>query len=179
MATHFYTASSLDGFLATSEHSLEWLFRQDFDFEGPMGVPAFLEGVGALVLGASTYEWLRRSGEPWPYSQPAWVVTHRELPRIEGADLRFVAGDIAPIHAAATAAAGERDVWVMGGGDLAGQFADAGLLDEVWVQFAPVTLGAGCPLLPRALQLELVDTVRNRDFVCARYRIPRIQPSVE
>lgn len=60
---------------------------------------------------------------------------------------------------------------MVGGGDLAGQFADAGLLDEVWVQYAPVTLGEGQPLLPRALQLELLDTARNRAFVCARYRV--------
>jgi dihydrofolate reductase len=59
----------------------------------------------------------------------------------------------------------------MGGGDLAGQFAEAGLLDEFWVQFAPVTLGEGRPLLPRHLELELIDTARNRDFLCARYRV--------
>jgi dihydrofolate reductase len=60
---------------------------------------------------------------------------------------------------------------VVGGGDLAGQFADAGLLNEIWVQFAPVTLGAGRPLLPRALDLELLDVARNRDFMCGRYRV--------
>ena len=69
------------------------------------------------------------------------------------------------------AAAGGLDVWVVGGGDLAGQFADAGLLDEVWVQFAPVTLGAGAPLLPRALDLELLDVARNEAFLCGRYRV--------
>ena len=59
----------------------------------------------------------------------------------------------------------------LGGGDLAGQFADAGLLDEVWVQYAPVTLGAGAPLLPRALDLELIDVARNEAFLCGRYRV--------
>ena len=62
-------------------------------------------------------------------------------------------------------------VWVVGGGDLAGQFADAGLLDELWVQYAPVTLGAGAPLLPRHVELRLEDVVRNRDFACARYTV--------
>ena len=50
-----------------------------------------------------------------------------------------------------TRAAGDRNIWIVGGGDLAGQFADAGLLDEVIVSIAPVTLGAGAPLLPRRL----------------------------
>jgi dihydrofolate reductase len=71
------------------------------------------------------------------------------------------------------AAAGERNVWVVGGGDLAGQFHDHGLLDEVWVQYAPVTLGAGAPLLPRRAELELVEVDRNRDFGCLRYRVVR------
>jgi len=171
MATVFYTASSLDGFIATPEHSLEWLFAQDFDFDGPMAAPKFLEGIGAIVMGASTYEWLLRTGEPWAYEQPCWVFTHRPLPVPEAADVRFAQGDVRDAHALATATAGGRGVWVVGGGDLAGQFADAGLLDELWVQFAPVTLGAGQPILPRALQLELLETVRNRDFVCARYRV--------
>ena len=66
------------------------------------------------------------------------------------------------------AAAGNRNLWIVGGGDLAGQFADAGLLDEVIVSIAPVTLGAGAPLLPRRIELRLDETDRNGDFVCAR-----------
>lgn len=173
MTTHFYTAASLDGFLATTDHSLDWLFAQDFDEHGPMAFPAFLAGVGALIMGASTYEWLLKHEEGWSYTQPVWVLTHRTLPVLDGADVRFAQGDARDVHAHAAAAAGDADIWVMGGGDVAGQFADAGLLDEVWVQFAPVTLGAGQPLLPRALQLTLIDTIRNRDFVCTRYGVVR------
>ena len=89
-------------------------------------------------------------------------------------DLRFVSGDVAAHHADMVAAAGERDVWVVGGGDLAGQFADAGLLDDLWVQYAPVALGAGAPLLlPRRLELRLEEVARNRDFACARYAVVR------
>lgn len=65
MTTHFYTASSLDGFIATPEHSLEWLFKQDFDFEGPMAYPEFVKGIGALFMGASTYEWLLSNQDEW------------------------------------------------------------------------------------------------------------------
>jgi dihydrofolate reductase len=173
MTTHYYTASSLDGFIATAEHSLDWLMKQDFDPEGPMAYPAFEQRIGALAMGASTYEWLLREQreEPWPYEQPTWVLTHRSLPVLEGADIRFHAGDIRALHADMRAAAGEKDIWVVGGGDLAGQFADAGMLDEVWIQFAPVTLGAGAPLLPRPLDLELIEIARNRDFLCSHYRV--------
>ena len=70
-------------------------------------------------------------------------------------------------------AAGGRNVWIVGGGDLAGQFADAGLLDEVLVSIAPVTLGAGAPLLPRRIELRLDDVGRNGDFVSARFSVVR------
>ncbi len=171
MTTHYFTASSLDGFIATPEHSLDWLLKQDFDTRGPMAYPAFIEQIGALAMGASTYEWVLAHDEGWSYRQPAWVFTHRELPVPDGADVRFARGDVREVHAAMTEAAGDLDLWVVGGGELAGQFADAGLLDEIWVQFAPVTLGQGAPLLPRALDLELVDVARNRAFLCGRYRV--------
>ena len=175
MATHYFTASSLDGFIATSEHSLEWLLKQDIDLNGPMAYTEFEKGIGALAMGASTYEWvLRNSGdEPWGYVQPTWVFTHRDLPVPEGADVRFARGDVTAVHTEMSAAAGALDLWVVGGGELAGQFADAGLLDEIWVQYAPVTLGSGAPLLPRVLDLELLDVARNRNFMCGRYRVVR------
>jgi dihydrofolate reductase len=56
---------------------------------------------------------------------------------------------------------------------LAGQFADAGLLDEVIVSIAPVTLGAGAPLLPRPIELRLDEVGRNGDFVAARFSVVR------
>ncbi|WP_372969161.1 dihydrofolate reductase family protein [Microbacterium sp.] len=174
MATHFYTASSLDGFIATEEHSLDWLLKQDIDQDGPMAYPAFEQTIGALAMGASTFEWVMRHEDGrWGYTQPTWVFTHRDLTVPEGGDIRLTSGDVAEVHAEMVEAAGDKDLWVVGGGDLAGQFADAGLLDEVWVQYAPVTLGSGAPLLPRQLDLELLDVARNRNFLCGRYRVLR------
>lgn len=157
MKTQYYTASTLDGFLATEDDSLDWLF--------PLGdlnatsYPAFIAEVGALAMGSVTYEWVLRHGDqvtaetgsPWPYTQPAWVFTTRELPRIDGADIRFAAGDVRPVHAEMQRAAQGKNIWVVGGGELAGQFHDAGLLDELIVQIGSATLGKGKPLLPRLL----------------------------
>jgi dihydrofolate reductase len=70
-------------------------------------------------------------------------------------------------------AAGDRNVWIVGGGDLVGQFADAGLLDEVIVSIAPVTIGGGAPLLPRRIELRLAEVGRNGDFVAAKYSVVR------
>ena len=182
MRTQYYTATSLDGFIATEDDSLDWLF--------PLGdvnetsYPAFIAEVGALAMGSSTYEWMLRhaqtvaaeTGSAWPYAMPTWVFSSRSLPAIPGADLCFVSGDVRPVHAAMQAAAGDRNLWVVGGGDLAGQFYDAGLLDEMIVQVGSVTLGAGKPLFPRRLASpELVLTsVRQMGsgFAELRYRVP-------
>lgn len=169
--THYYTAASLDGFIATTDHSLDWLLSQDHEPAGPMGYEAFIETIGALAMGASTYRWVIDHHE-WPYSLPAWVFTHRQFPP-PPAGVRFTSDDVADVHRELVAAADGKDVWLVGGGDLVGQFADRGLLDEVWVQYAPVTLGRGAPLLPRRLDLTLVDVARNRAFLCGRYEVVR------
>jgi dihydrofolate reductase len=157
MKTQYYAASSLDGFIATAHHSLDWLLQLG-DAEDT-SYPEFIRKVGALAMGARTYEWLLEhqvrpdSPEPgpWPYERPSWVFSSRALPPVPGADIRFVRGDVGPVHRDMRAAAGGRNLWIVGGGDLAGQFHDAGLLDEIIVHIASVTLVGGVPFLPRSI----------------------------
>ncbi len=176
MATIFYTATTLDGYLADPDDSLNWLFRQAQDptpegTESPFDYEQFIARVGALAMGATTYEWVRdhlaATGESWPYSQPSWVFTHRELEPIEGADVRFTQAPVAEVHAEMTSVAGGSDLWLVGGGGLATEFAAAGLLDELVLSIAPVTLGAGRPLFPGRFDLELIEPARDGAFVCA------------
>jgi dihydrofolate reductase len=180
MRTQYYTAASLDGFIADSNHSLDWLFQ--FGVQETEDFPRFLRDVGAVAMGSSTYEWILKHllapeadhAQPWPYSQPAWVFTTRSLPSVPGADIRFVRGDVAPVHQAMRDAAAGRNIWLVGGGDLVGQFHDRRLLDEIIVTIAPVTLGAGKPLLPRAITtppLRLLDTRVLGPFVQLRYAV--------
>ena len=173
--TTYYTAMTLDGFLADEHDSLDWLFVQDQDERGPLNYEEFIKEIGAIVMGATTYEWILThhvdKGEAWFYDVPAWVVSHREQRRIEGADIRFAQGDVAPLHDELVAAAGDRDVWVVGGGDLAAQFAEAGRLDQLICYIAPVTLGAGRPLFPRPYDFRLVEVHQNRAFIAARYDV--------
>jgi dihydrofolate reductase len=172
--TQYFTASTLDGFIADADNSLEWLFHRHREPEGPLAYDAFIVDVGALAMGATSYEWiLEHVGASWPYDQPSWVFTHRELPPVPDAQITFVSGDVASVHREMVEAAAGRNVWIVGGGDLVGQFADVGLLDDVIVQFAPVTVGGGAPLLPRRVELRLEETGRNGDFVSARYSVVR------
>lgn len=155
MKTQYFTATSLDGFIATEDDSLDWLFP--LGELGDSSYPEFIAGVGALAMGSATYEWMLRNaeklvsetGSAWPYPQPAWVFTRRTLPLIPGANLLFVKGDVRPIHDEMRRAAGSKNIWIVGGGDLAGQFHDANLVDELIVQIGSVTLGRGKPLFPR------------------------------
>lgn len=176
--TVYHTATSLDGFVAAPGDDLGWLLTRDVDPQGPLGIEPFMAGVGAILMGGSTYRWLLAHGDAtgedvWPYAQPAWVLTSRpDLPRLADG-ITFAQGDVRPVHAAAVAAAAGRDVWVVGGGPVAAQVAEAGLLDEVVVSIAPVTLGAGAPLLPAHVELRLEEVARNREFAVARYAVVR------
>ncbi len=178
--TTYFTATTLDGYIADEHDSLDWLFVQRHRDEGPLSYATFIKTVGALCMGATTFEWIRDrmadTGEAWMYDVPAFVFAHHAHDSIEGADVRFVTGDVRPAHAAMVAAAGGRDIWVVGGGDLAAQFADRGLLDDLIVSIAPVTLGRGRPLFPRKFDLILVETMRNQDFICARYEVTAPRP---
>jgi dihydrofolate reductase len=141
-------------------------------------------------MGSATYEWMQRhlckpgadTAASWPYSQPTWVFSSRRLAPWEGADLRFVEGDVRPVHAQMQQAAAGRNVWVVGGGGLVGQFYDAGLLDEIIVQVSSVTLGAGKPLLPRRITnppLRLMSVEQfGPGFAELRYEVPNVRQHV-
>ncbi|GIE12579.1 dihydrofolate reductase family protein [Paractinoplanes ferrugineus] len=216
--TQYYTATTIDGYIADPDNSLEWLFAVDdgqtaesggdgqaaesggdgradasggdgrADESGATPFGTFFAEVGAFVMGSTTYEWvlehdkLLETPAKWQeYYQdvPAWVFTHRELPPIPGAALTFVRGDVRPVHAAMTAAAGGRNLWVVGGGELAGAFADAGLLDELILGVAPATLGAGAPLLPRRLtssRLTLTSVAQRGQFAYLTYSLGAPKP---
>lgn len=157
----FNTATTLDGYLADDADSLSWLFTVPGADEAEGGFSGFLEGIGALVMGSTTYQWvvdhenLVEHPEKWFYaSQHSFVFSSRDLPVVEGADVRFRSGDVSLLWDEVREAAGDKDIWLVGGGDLVGQFADAGLLDEIRVSVAPVTLGSGRPLLPRRLESD-------------------------
>lgn len=157
MKTQYYVASSLDGFIATGDHSLDWLFPlADIN---QSSYPEFIEHVGAIAMGASTYEWMLRNadtinaqmGSSWPYSQPAWVFSHRTLPQLPNKNIHYVQGDVSNHHAQMIAGAKGKNLWIVGGGELAAQFYDAGLLDEMIIQIGSVTLGSGQPVFPRQM----------------------------
>ena len=182
--TQYSTATSLDGFIADADDSLDWLFGVATTGDEDRFAP-FLADVGVFAMGSTTYRWVLRAErvleQPekwsgWYGDRPCWVFSHRDLPIVPGANIEFVQGDVRPVHAAMTRAAGDKNIWLVGGGDLVGQFSDNDLLDEIILGYAPVTLGSGAPVLPRRLTdvLEVQEAVIvNGAFVEVRYRVRR------
>ena len=185
----YYCAASLDGYIAEADDTLAWLMGYQGSFEGADAEPMkgsydrFYDGVGALVMGSATYEFILDhdgKGDQWPYAgKPTWVLTSRDLPRhgAADADIRFANADVSSLHDEMIAAAGERDLWVVGGGNVASQFADRGLLDEVLVTVVPVVLGNGKPLFDRRVPGGPMQLMGTRTFdtgmVELRYEIRR------
>ena len=181
MKTQYFTATSVDGYIADSENSVDWLFQ----FGGGPGETYhnFIKEVGAIAMGSTTYEWILEHGvsedgknpKNWPYEQPCWIFTSRKLPVIEGADIRFVQGDVRAVHEEMKTAAQGKNIWIVGGGDLVGQFYDHGLIDDLFLTLAPVFLSSGAPLLPRKIvtpPLKLITLQEDRfGFVHLRYEV--------
>ena len=175
----YFVASSLDGFIATTDDQLDWLLQFDGFAGGKESYEAFMADVGCIVMGGDTYAWLRKH-EPgtWPYPDtPSWVFTHHEFTAPAGADVTFVRGPVTEFVEDLRAGAAGRNVWIVGGGNLAAQFADAGALDEIIISIIPVVLGSGKAVLPLAgptAPLELVAShTMGRGVVELRYGFRR------
>ncbi len=181
--TQYYVASSLDSYIADENESLQWLFDNAGSDAADVGgddderppYEAFMEGVGALAMGSATYEWVLKEISEWPYAQPAWVFTTRGRLEVMGdADIRFVEGSPREHHAAMLESANGKHLWMVGGGRLASDFADDGLLDELILTLVPVVLGGGIPLfaraLPKPMRLTQSRTLR-RSLLELRYEL--------
>jgi dihydrofolate reductase len=181
--TQYYTATSIDGFIADQHNSQDWL--AEIERPGIDQFAGFFADVGAFAMGATTYEWVveheKLLDQPhkwhqWYGETPGWVFTHRELPPVPTANITFVSGDVRPVHEAMVSAADGTNVWLTGGGELVASFADHGLLDEIILGVAPVTLGAGAPLLPRRLlssRLHLTSVHQVSQFAYLTYAVRR------
>jgi dihydrofolate reductase len=188
----YYCAATLDGYIADPNDEIDWLTGYEGRYEGADAEPGpmsgggsyelFYEGVGALVSGSVTYEFVlehMKGRGDWPYAgKPCWVLSSRDLPTPEAddADVRIARGRVRALFEEMIASAGDRNLWIVGGGNVASQFADAGLLDELHLTVVPVVLGAGKPLfdkgLPEPLQLTATRAFET-GMVELRYEVRR------
>jgi dihydrofolate reductase len=172
MRTAYYVAMSLDGRIAGPDHDLAFLQTLGAGPSG-YGYDEFIADIDGLVVGASTWEFMK--DHEWAYGdRPAWLLTHNpEPPAIAGADTHAFSGEVADLVAELEAAGLER-VWVIGGGNVIGQFLAADRLDELVVTIAPTFLGQGPALADgefplRRYRLLSADRVEGDDGVILRY----------
>jgi dihydrofolate reductase len=175
----YLLAATLDGFVAEEDGSLDWLFQFGGAGTGEESpVAAFLKTVGAIAMGSTTYQWLL-DADYWDYGDtPAWVFTSRgEQRRFDGSDIRFVSGRPASYVDDMRAAAGDKVVWLMGGGNLADQFVEDGVLDDLLLTVAPVVLGKGIRMFESGRivtpPLKLVSVEQNGPMVQLHYELQR------
>lgn len=169
----YYVAASLDGLIATPDGAVEWLSEFE-DGDEDYGYADFLGEVDAVVMGRRTFEQSLTFG-PWPYAgKLGWVFAHGEVPGLPDGVERT---SLSPREFVSQLDdAGVQRAWLVGGGELAGSFHEAGLIDRYIVSLMPVVLGAGVRLLGQngsLARLEVDALRRFGDVVQITYRRAR------
>ena len=158
MAVILYIAMSVDGFIAKKDGSVDWLVKYNEGGED-YGYKEFYKGIGASIMGAATY--LKGVEDGWiDPKMPTYVVTHRELERPPGAEIRFYSGDLRKL-VGEVGKTTKKDIWLVGGGKLAQGFLRERLVDRIILSVIPEMLGEGIPLFGETGQggkLRLADT---------------------
>ena len=170
--TQYYVAASIDGFIADPEDRLDWLLQFGFDaFQEDYD--AFIAQTGAMIMGARTYEFILGEGiDNWSYDDtPCWVFTRKHLPEVPDANITFTEQDIEIVHAAAVEAARDKNVWLVGGGAVAAQFADRGLIDELILTVMPIVLGSGKRLLPLSAVTPPLERLSLKQFEMGAFEV--------
>jgi dihydrofolate reductase len=168
-----FIASSLDGYIATEEESLDWLMR--VEGEGDNGFSEFYDTVDTVLMGKKTYDWVMRQDlEEFPYKGKATFVFTRSAVK-DTDDVSFVNKDIQSFMRQLKTKNGE-NIWLVGGGDLVQSFLQAKLIDEIIVTVAPTLLGKGISLFKRQdvlVDLELKGVRNFNQFVELHYAVKK------
>lgn len=141
-----YIATSLDGFIAAPDDSLDWLFKYEGMDLGEHDYSHFLEGIRTVVMGRSTYDFIAKDPSPWAYGQQrVIVVTSRPIEAPKGqietrSDIDALITELRGLE--------DGDVWMLGGGQLQMAFMERGALDEIEIYVMPEVIGGGRPLFP-------------------------------
>lgn len=178
-----HMATSLDGFIARKDGSVDWMETSDEYTDGvsldPDYVAEFLASIDCYVMGSRTYETalgFEDKGFGWAYGdKPTYVLTHRQLPK-RRESIEFVAVDLAQLINEQLRPRYEM-IWVAGGGEIAGECLRQGLADVVSYSIMPVVIGDGIPFfgnLDKDVPLHLLETKAYKSgMVELRYEVVR------
>jgi dihydrofolate reductase len=168
-----FIATSLDGYIATKNESLDWLFK--VEGEGDNGYSEFYETVDTILMGRRTYDWiLNHETEAFPYSNKECFVFSRSV-NSENKNVEFVNEDIVSFTNKLKKQEGG-NIWIVGGGELLHGFIKEKLVDEFIVTVAPTLIGTGISLFKEddyQLELSLKGTRRFNQFVELHYEVKK------
>ena len=171
-------AMSLDGYIAGPGHSMDWGPGRIADLVAPDDIEAIAAATGAMLVGRRTWDVgdQMEAEEPgsadYPFTGPMFLLTHRP-PDPPDPDVTYLTGDIGEAVATALAAAGGKDLEILGA-DVAGQCLERGLVDEILVYVLPVLLGDGIRFSPPGLPtiaLDPISSTRSKDTTILRFRV--------
>lgn len=164
-----YIAMSLDGYIATEEDSLEWLFK--IEGEGDNGYSEFIETIDAIILGRRTYDWIiEKEGDNFPYKGMNCYVYSNSL-KGKNEYVEFINGNVVEFINKLKKT-GEKNIWLVGGGGLLHEFIKNRLVDEFIINIAPTIIGKGIPLFQKVdfeSELELISVKRHNQFAELHY----------
>ncbi len=168
---------TLDGFMADPQGGIDWMFGHAEAEEDGTLVKSVWERIGAVVGGANKTRTIEEGEQPYGgmLKVPVFLMTHAPHEPVEkdGTRYTFVVDDIASAVSAAKAAAGGKDVSLLGG-SIARQCLKLGLVDEIQLDVVPVLLGKGISLfggLGQRFNLERLETSAFASEVHLRYRV--------
>ncbi|MDI2585617.1 dihydrofolate reductase family protein [Psychrobacillus sp. NEAU-3TGS] len=168
-----FIATSLDGYIATKDDSLEWLFK--VEGEGDNGYSDFYDTVDTVIMGRRTYDWLlEQELESFPYEGKECYVFSRTESQ-DNENVQFFNGDVVGFTNQLKNKEG-KNIWVMGGGDLIHSFMKEELVDELIITVSPVIIGKGIPLFKEIdfeTELTLKSVRRFNQFAELRYEVKR------
>lgn len=176
-----HMAASLDGFIARTDGSVDWMETSDEFVSGDNMdsefVQEFLKTIDCYVLGSRTYETalsFESKGMGWAYGdKPTFVLTRRELPRARET-VEFYSGDLAQLVNGRLRPT-FRSIWFVGGGVVSAGCLRLGLADEVRYSILPILIGEGIPFfdkLDRDIALHLAEVKAYKSgMVALRYGV--------
>ena len=170
-----FIATSLDGFIARRDGSLDWLGAPVTEDQEDYGYREFIDSVDALIMGRNTFEKALSFGA-WPYSGKRVVVLTRGAVKIPAELANTVsAAAAAPRELVKRLSAEGASHLYVDGGITAQRFLSAGLIDELTITRIPLLLGEGIPLFGPTggdiLLRHLATRSYDNGYVQSKYRV--------
>jgi len=159
----FRGATSVDGFIARPDGSVEWLDRPHP--KDNYGMNEFYRSIDTCILGRKTYDFAVSHGMPDFYPGKKNYVFSRTLKKAASPKVTIISEDVASFAQRLRADKG-KDIWLVGGAEIIAAFLDCGQLDEFIIHVVPKMIGEGIPLVAprhRDLSLKLLSTKKWPD----------------